>query len=74
MGTAVVSDKHANFIQADPEGRADDVLALMVDIVDRVHEHAGVRLHAETRLVGFSEKQVDHVQPTIETREDWRNG
>ena len=29
VGTAAVSDKHANFIQADPGGSADDVAALM---------------------------------------------
>ena len=28
MGTARVSEKHANFIQADKDGRADDVHAL----------------------------------------------
>ena len=29
IGTAEVSPKHANFIQADPGGSADDVLAVM---------------------------------------------
>src|SRR5581483_4789949 len=29
VGTAVVSEKHANFFIADPGGRADDVVALM---------------------------------------------
>lgn len=53
VGTAEVSPKHANFIQADPGGRADDVFALMKLIVDRVEEAHGVRLHAETHLVGF---------------------
>ncbi|MCU1496525.1 MAG: UDP-N-acetylenolpyruvoylglucosamine reductase [Acidimicrobiales bacterium] len=54
-GTAEVSAKHANFIQADPGGRADDVWQLMVDVRRRVYEHAGVVLHPETRLVGFAE-------------------
>ena len=53
IGTAQVSDKHANFIQADPDGRADDVFALMVDVRDRVEAVTGVRLHPETVLVGF---------------------
>ena len=53
VGTAEVSPKHANFIQADEGGRADDVLALMDEVRRRVLEHAGVALHAETRLVGF---------------------
>ncbi len=52
-GTAAVSDKHANFIQADPGGRADDVHALMVEVRDLVEARTGVRLHPETRLVGF---------------------
>jgi len=53
VGTAAVSDKHANFIQADDGGSADDVLALMVEVERRVLEHSGVPLHAETRVVGF---------------------
>ncbi len=52
-GTASVSDKHANFIQADPGGRADDVFALMVEVRDAVAAATGVRLHPETVLVGF---------------------
>lgn len=53
VGTAEVSPKHANFIQADSGGRADDVWALMVEVRRRVAEHSGVVLHPETRLVGF---------------------
>lgn len=53
IGTAEVSPKHANFIQADEGGRADDVWALMVEVRQRVFAHAGVVLHPETRLVGF---------------------
>ncbi len=57
IGTAEVSDKHANFIQADPGGRADDVFALMEHIVDRVEEAHGIRLHVETHLVGFGAQE-----------------
>jgi UDP-N-acetylmuramate dehydrogenase len=53
VGTAQVSDKHANFIQADDGGRADDVVALMVEVRRRVREATGVDLHPETRLAGF---------------------
>jgi UDP-N-acetylmuramate dehydrogenase len=53
VGTAAVSTKHANFIQADDGGRADDVLALMRAVAARVREHSGVELHAETVLLGF---------------------
>jgi UDP-N-acetylmuramate dehydrogenase len=53
VGTAEVSTKHANFIQADVDGSADDVFALMVEVARRVRGHAAVDLHPETRLVGF---------------------
>jgi UDP-N-acetylmuramate dehydrogenase len=53
VGTAQVSDKHANFIQADEGGSADDVVALMAEVRRRVREQHGVELVAETRLVGF---------------------
>jgi len=52
-GTAEVSAKHANFIQADPGGRADDVRTLMLEVQERVRSATGVRLVPETRLVGF---------------------
>ncbi len=48
-----MSNKHANFIQADPGGRAADVHALMLEVRERVHEATGVTLVPETRLVGF---------------------
>jgi UDP-N-acetylmuramate dehydrogenase len=53
-GTAHVSGKHANFIQADPGGSADDVVALIAEVRARVAEHAGVDLHPELRMVGFN--------------------
>jgi UDP-N-acetylmuramate dehydrogenase len=53
IGTAQVSPKHANFIIADPGGRADDVYALMVEVRRLVAEHTGVVLHPETQLLGF---------------------
>ena len=52
MGTAEVSTKHANFIQADPGGRADDVIALIREVRSRVKEHSGVDLRPEVRLAG----------------------
>ena len=55
IGTAEVSDKHANFIQADVDGRAGDVLALMREIQRRVFDATGVLLHAETHLIGFDD-------------------
>ena len=59
VGTAEVSTKHANFIQADPDGNADDIVELMAEIRRRVGAETGVWLHAETRLVGFGDEQVE---------------
>lgn len=56
VGTAEVSPKHANFIQADAAGSADDVFALMVAVRDAVEQATGVRLHPETHLVGFDDE------------------
>ncbi len=53
LGTAHVSEKHANFIQADKDGRADDVHALMAHVRRVVAERSGVTLQAEVRLLGF---------------------
>jgi UDP-N-acetylmuramate dehydrogenase len=55
IGTAEVSPKHANFIQADPGGRADDVRALMERVREEVHAQTGYVLATEVRLVGFEE-------------------
>src|SRR4051812_13885247 len=52
-GTAQVSEKHANFIQADEGGSADDVWALMHEIRQVVEECTGVRLAWEVKTVGF---------------------
>jgi UDP-N-acetylmuramate dehydrogenase len=62
LGTAEVSGKHANFIQADTGGRADDVRALMEEVRRRVAEHAGVDLHPETVLVGFGDNPRAEVE------------
>ncbi|MGI9606797.1 MAG: UDP-N-acetylmuramate dehydrogenase [Acidimicrobiales bacterium] len=64
IGTAHVSDKHANFIQADVDGSADDIVRLMIELVDRVNREHEVRLVAETRLVGFDPEIVEMVQPS----------
>jgi len=53
FASARVSDKHANFIQADATGRADDVFTLLSLVRDRVLEHSGVTLLSEHRFIGF---------------------
>ncbi len=52
IGTAQVSDRHANFIQADPGGRAADVLAVITAVQDTIRKMYGIELRPEVRLVG----------------------
>jgi UDP-N-acetylmuramate dehydrogenase len=55
IGTAQVSDRHANFIQADPGGSAEDILAVVDEVRRRVFERFGVQLQTENRLIGFAD-------------------
>lgn len=57
VGSAHVSTKHANFVQADPGGSADDVMAVVQEVRRRVEQETGVVLTPELRLVGFPEEQ-----------------
>ena len=61
VGSAQVSDKHANFIQADVGGSAQDVVALMAEVRRRVRDERGYVLRSEIRLVGFE----DETDPSI---------
>jgi len=54
IGSAAVSERHANFIQADQGGSADDIFALMAEVRRLVLEGHGLDLIPETILVGFS--------------------
>jgi UDP-N-acetylmuramate dehydrogenase len=60
IGTAEVSPKHANFIQADRGGSADDVRRVMDRVRAVVAAETGVELTSEVRMVGF-EDWVDGV-------------
>ena len=53
LGSAQVSDKHANFIQADAGGSADDVRRLIEMVQGRVRDATGVELVPEVHMVGF---------------------
>jgi len=53
LGTASVSDKHANFIQADPGGSADDVRRLVETVQRFVADRLGHELAIELRMVGW---------------------
>jgi UDP-N-acetylmuramate dehydrogenase len=57
IGSAQVSTKHANFIQADPGGSADDVIALIEDVQETVAERLGVWLELEVQVVGDRESR-----------------
>jgi UDP-N-acetylmuramate dehydrogenase len=58
IGSAWVSEKHANFVQAGESGRAADVRAVIEEVRARVADATGFRLRSEVRLVGF-----DDVEP-----------
>ena len=53
VGSACISEKHANFIQVDEGGSAEDVKKLMSLVVEKVEEVHSVSLEVETVLVGF---------------------
>ncbi len=59
VGTAWVSEKHANFIQASDGGSATDVRAVMETVRDRVAAATGHVMRSEVRLVGFDETGDD---------------
>ncbi|GMU79623.1 MAG: UDP-N-acetylenolpyruvoylglucosamine reductase [Acidimicrobiia bacterium] len=55
VGGAVVSEKHANFFQAEPGATADDVHRLVLLVRDRVADATGVALQPELVMVGFED-------------------
>lgn len=71
MGSARVSPKHANFIQADIGGSADDVRRLMEHVRSEVARASKIVLETEVRLVGFEDSRpamVHSVPATAGTR------
>ena len=55
IGTASVSEKHANFVQATDGGRAADVRAVIEHVRKVVASETGYQLRSEVRLVGFDD-------------------
>lgn len=55
IGTACVSDKHANFVQASDGGSATDVRDVIEHVRAEVAGRTGYRLRSEVRLVGFDD-------------------
>lgn len=62
IGSAEVSTKHANFIQADPGGSADDVRRLIDRVRAEVAARLGVELVPELRMVGFDDTPLPMVE------------
>ncbi len=54
VGRAHVSEKHANFLVAEPGATAHDITALAAEVVRRVHEDSGFELAEEVRRLGFA--------------------
>ena len=54
VGTASVSEKHANFIQADASGNAADVVELIHEIRRIIFEKFAIMLEPEVRTFGIS--------------------
>ena len=53
VGSASISEKHANFIQVDSGGSAEDVINVMRTVQKVVNQENGIKLEPETILVGF---------------------
>ena len=62
VASAQVSTKHANFIQADEGGSADDVWRLIRRVQAVVEQSTGVHLVTEVRLVGFEHEPSELAQ------------
>ncbi len=67
LGSAQVSEKHANFIQADSGGSADDVRRLMDHVRDVVRAQTGIDLAPEVHMVGFGDQPLPTVQVSTST-------
>ena len=60
IGGAAVSEKHANFIQANENCTAADVRAVIEYVRAEVQRTAGVQLRSEVTLVGFDDLAWAH--------------
>ncbi|HEX6947230.1 MAG TPA: UDP-N-acetylmuramate dehydrogenase [Acidimicrobiia bacterium] len=53
VGDVEVSHKHANFFVAGPEAKADDIVALVRLVQEKVRAETGMTLEPEIQFVGF---------------------
>jgi UDP-N-acetylmuramate dehydrogenase len=58
-GGAIVSEKHANFIQADSSTTAQDIIDVMSHVQSTVEKAHAITLRSEVCLLGFSSEIVD---------------
>jgi UDP-N-acetylmuramate dehydrogenase len=58
VGGAVVSEKHANFFQAEPGATADDVRRLVDEVRAQVARASRVTLEPELRMIGFANHET----------------
>jgi UDP-N-acetylmuramate dehydrogenase len=49
-----VSEKHANFLVAEPGATAADIIGLAAEVTRRVKETSGYDLSEEVRRLGFA--------------------
>jgi UDP-N-acetylmuramate dehydrogenase len=68
QGTATVSEKHANFFQADKHGSADDVRSLIERVRTTVAQKEGAELRPELCMVGFTDTAPQKVPDTAPDR------
>lgn len=52
VGGAMISQLHAGFMINTGNATADDIIALMELVQERVYEHSGIRLEPEIRIIG----------------------
>lgn len=64
VGGVHVSQKHANFIQAETGATASDLAQLVSEIQRRVFDESGVRLETELHWVGFSKGDGQSESPS----------
>jgi len=58
IGDALVSEKHANFIENRGKARSSDIISLMELVKKKVFENSGVMLHEEIIVVGEDAPEI----------------
>lgn len=65
VGGASVSEKHANFIQAEPDATAQDIIKVMSFVQSTVEQNMQIRLHSEVCLLGFPQQIIDRFADSL---------